>query len=146
MSIPDLSALTALERARDRLWSSAHHLEQDRCGGVCWSGMGPDPWRPRDETRIRADAALRLQRLEAWRASADGRLLACVSDCQRAAQAAYLAAESARAAISRGLSHNAAHCDAEVAAIAAQGRALLAAARAARRALAAGAREPGTRT
>jgi hypothetical protein len=107
---------------------------------VTWSALGPDPWRPRPDAAIKAAAQAQLQRLRSWRTSASGRFLAAVAEGQRAAERAHLAGETARAAVASGTEHAAAQCSAAAEALESEGRALILAARAARRALG---RRPG---
>lgn len=103
---------------------------------MTWSALGPDPWRPRPDAAINDAAQARLQRLRSWRASASGRFLAAVADGQRAAERAHLAGETARATVAAsGAEHAAAQCRAAAEALESEGRALILAARAARRAL-----------
>ncbi|MET0271674.1 MAG: hypothetical protein ABW360_01655 [Phenylobacterium sp.] len=78
-----------------------HGREAARQHGVAWSGLGPDPHRPRDAQALAADAARRLAARRAWSESPCGRLTAALAEIQRAAQAAHAAAEAARAALSR---------------------------------------------
>jgi hypothetical protein len=97
--------------------------------------MESEPWRPRSASRLQTDAAARLGALQAWRDSIRGRFLAAVAKAQRAAADAHLAGETARSAVARGSDGEAGHCAAAARSLESQGRALLAAARAARRVL-----------
>ncbi|WP_331537790.1 hypothetical protein [Phenylobacterium sp.] len=123
------------ERRRDATGVRAWRQEVDRHRGVCWSGLALQPPRTRSEDQLEAAAQARLRKLQAWRASATGRFLAAVSRAQQAAEAAHFAGESARAAVSRDFEGSASVCRGAADMFDAQGRALLAAARAARRAL-----------
>src|SRR5690606_8201366 len=67
---------------------------------VSWSGLGPGDFTPRSEAALISQATQSAQRLEAWRAGTGG-LLRRLCEAQRAAQAAYGAAESARATLAR---------------------------------------------
>jgi hypothetical protein len=124
------------ERRRDIVSVEAWRQEAARHRGVCWSGLALLPTPARSEDQIQAVATARLERLRAWRASASGRFLVAVSRAQQAAEAAHIAAESARAAVARGLERPTPNCRGVADTLEAQGRALLAAARAARCALA----------
>ena len=135
-SHPDLPSFITQELAFEGARVDAHAREAARSRGVAWSGLGPEPWRPRSAAQVEASARARLERLQAWRASAAGRFLAAVASAQRAAETAHVAGEAARAAVARGMDHGANSCRQAADALEAEGRALLAAARAARRALA----------
>jgi hypothetical protein len=124
------------ERRRDDVAFEAWRREAARHRGVCWSGLALQPSPARSEDQLQAAAAVRLAKLQAWRATAAGRFLAAVSRAQQAAEAAHIAAESARAAVARGLERPTPNCRGVADTLEAQGRALLAAARAARCALA----------
>ena len=133
---PDLDVMVMEERGRDLVRRRLAALEAHRARGVSWSGLGPGPVPPPTaEARLREAAARRFAGLEAWRRSAPGRLVSAVSRAQRAAEQACLAAETARAALSRADGSATACCSAAADIMEAQGRTLLAAARAARRAL-----------
>jgi hypothetical protein len=132
----DLSSFIAQELAFDGVRAEAHARDASRGRGVTWSGLGPEPWRARSAAQVEASARARLACLQAWRASAAGRFLAAVANAQHAAEMAHVAGEAARAAIARGMDPGASSCRQAADALEAEGRALLAAARAARRALA----------
>lgn len=132
----EFDRLLACEVARDQVWASARQSEAERARGVCWSGVGPDPWTRRSEAELADAARARRARLSAWRTSAEGRFLTALAHAEDAVQAAHQSVENGRAAVSRGLDHGRAVCDAAADVLEANGRALLAAALAARRALA----------
>ncbi|HVI33828.1 hypothetical protein [Phenylobacterium sp.] len=94
--------LTELRRAEDAR-AQAHAREAARHRGVCWSAMGPGPYRPPAPERLEAEAALRLAALDAWRKGGPGRLCAALAEAQRAV-------EAARGAVSRGLDREAERC------------------------------------
>jgi hypothetical protein len=98
---PELDRLTAFEQTAEQVRARAHDVEADRQRGVAWSGLGPDPFRPRDAPALAAEAARRLAALQLWRASSSGRVTAALARTQHAAQAVHAAAEAARAALSR---------------------------------------------
>jgi hypothetical protein len=125
------------ERRRDLADERAWRREAARNRGVCWSGPPLEPPRPRSEEDRVTAARTRHQALQDWRASPAGRYLAAVSRAQQAAEAAHLAGESARAAVARGFPSSASSCHGAAEALEAQGLAIVAAARAARDALAA---------
>jgi hypothetical protein len=77
--------------------------EAARCAGVAWSGLAPEPFRPRSEHRLARDAAQRLAALQHWRRSRAGRLLAAMAQAERAI-------EAVRACVARGLGASDARC------------------------------------
>ncbi len=97
----DFERLLARARRGEQLRRQAHRQEAGRGTGVSWSGLGPGGYRPRSEAALVAQTGQSMRRLEAWRAGPDGQLLSTLVEAQRAAQAAYGAAESARAALAR---------------------------------------------
>jgi hypothetical protein len=97
----ELDRLIALEQAAEQVRARVHSLEADRQRGVAWSGLGPEPLHPRDAPAIAAEAARRLAALQRWRNSSPGRVTAALAKVQHAAQSIHLAAEAARAALSR---------------------------------------------
>jgi len=134
--IPDFESVLADERRRDAVRRSLAAREAERFRGVCWSGLGPGPAPPEaSEDQLRAVAAARHACLKDWRASRRGRLMAAVSKAQQAAEQAHLASEAARAALARGDGSAHGSCRSAADVMEAQARALIAAARAARRAL-----------
>lgn len=131
----EAATLLAEEIARDQVRAATQANETARSRGVAWSGLGPDRWVPRSRARLEADAAGRLTELRAWRKSATGRFLTAVARAQRAAAAAHLAGETARDALARDFDAELDRCLAAARRLEAEGRALVAAAHAARRAL-----------
>ncbi|MFN3522222.1 MAG: hypothetical protein ACK4YQ_08225 [Phenylobacterium sp.] len=127
----DLSRLIALEQAIDRAHISARDREAARHRGVAWSGFAPPPALVRPPQALDAEAREKLARLDAWRASDAGRLLAAIAESQRAAAAAHAAGEAARAALARNPREPTEGCMAAAEEMAAR---TLAACRAARRA------------
>jgi len=133
---PEIEASVAQERRLDVATRRSAEQQYERERGVRWSGCGPDPVpSPRSETQIRAAAAARLAGLRAWRSSTKGRLSAAISQAQRAAERAHAVAGAAYGALAREDGGASARCRDAADAIEAQGRDLIAAARAAREAL-----------
>jgi hypothetical protein len=132
----ELEAMVGEERRRDLVRRRLAAQDAERARGVSWSGLGPAPLPPpASEGQLREAAARRFAGLEAWRRSGPGRLVSAVSRAQRAAEQACLAAETARAALARADGSATAFCASAADVMETQGRSLLAAARAARRAL-----------
>lgn len=129
----DLSRLIALERSIDTAHVAARNREAARHGGVAWSGFSPPPASPRAPDALAAEAREKLARLETWRASRGGRILAAVAEGQRAAAAAHAAGEAARAALSRSRPDLLQSCVAAADEMAASARAACRAARRAQR-------------
>jgi hypothetical protein len=132
----ELEAMVGEERRRDLVRRRLAALEAERARGVAWSGLGPaPPPPPPSEAQLREAAVRKMASLEAWRRSGPGRLVSAVGRAQRAAEQACLAAETARAALARADGSANACCSSAAEVMELQGRTLLAAARAARRAL-----------
>jgi hypothetical protein len=107
------------ERRAESQRAAMHEQEARRQAGVAWSGLAPDPFRPRSTAALAAMANTRLAALQRWRASAPGRLLAAMIQAERAV-------EALRAGVARGLQTEAMSCaqalhDLESAARAARG-------------------------
>jgi hypothetical protein len=131
-----LEGMVLDERRRDLVRRRLAAQEAERARGVSWSGLGPGPLPPpTSEALLREAAGRRFADLESWRRSRPGRLVSALSRAQRAAEQACLAAETARAALARADGSANACCSSAAEVMEAQGRTLLAAARAARRAL-----------
>jgi hypothetical protein len=131
-----IETAVAQERSLDAVARRSAEQQHERERGVRWSGCGPDPVPgPRSEAQLREAAAARLARLQAWRASAKGRLSAAVSQAQRAAERAHAAADAALGALARGETSFSRSCRDAADVIEAQGRDLIATACATREAL-----------
>ena len=131
----ELERLVAEEHAHEVTRRDVHRRGARRYNGVAWSGMAPDPWPERSREKLQSDAAARLAELVAWRASAEGRLIAAVTAAQQAASRAHTAGDAVRAAVNRNFESERDVCVAAAAAVEREGRRLVTAARAARRAL-----------
>jgi hypothetical protein len=112
------SRLFDAERRAETQRAAIHERETRRSAGVAWSGLAPDPFQPRSVAAMARDAAERLARLQHWRASRSGRLLAAMAAAERAV-------EAIRAGVARGLETEADHTtrallDLEAAALAAR--------------------------
>jgi hypothetical protein len=101
--IPDADRLRHAEEAIDAARALAHAREAARHSGVAWSGLGPEPFGGRAAEALARDAAARLAALRHWRLSRTGRLLAAMTDAERAV-------EAVRACAARGLAANDARC------------------------------------
>ena len=130
-----VSAILAVERRREAVRAAAHAREARRYEGVAWSGFAPEAYRPRTAAALETAAAAILARRKAWREGTPGRILSAVAMAQSAAESAHAAGEAIRAALSRDAERELDRCAQMMAAMEAQGLALLAAARAAREAL-----------
>jgi hypothetical protein len=91
-----LARMLQAEQSAEAERALAHRHEADRHAGVAWSGLAPDPFRPRPAAALAQVAETRLRALERWRASPPGRLLAAMADAERAV-------EVVRACVARGL-------------------------------------------
>lgn len=131
----EFARMAAEEAAWEERRAAAHASDVERSGGVAWSGLGPEPFSPRSAARIEADAAARLLALRRWRATCQGRFLISVARAQRAAADAHLAGEAARDAVARDFDAERDRCSAAARTLETHAQILLAAARAARRAL-----------
>jgi hypothetical protein len=101
--IPDSDRLRQAEEAADAARALAHAREAARHAGVAWSGLAPDAFRARTPENMTRDAATRLAALQHWRQTRQGRLLAAMTEAERAV-------ERVRACIARGLAANDARC------------------------------------
>lgn len=129
----DFHHTLAHERRADVASRRLAELEQERARGVRWSGCSPAPLPPpRSEQDLYEAAAAKSASLQDWRASDQGRLSAAVTQAQRAAEAAHLAAEMARAALARGGDTVIRRCREAADVLEIRGRDLIAAAQAAR--------------
>lgn len=99
----NLSRIVQTEQRAEAARRLADRSQGERHAGVCWSGLGPEPMRPRSLAAVADAAAARLQALHDWRASPAGRLTAAVSQAERAL-------ETLRACIARGLEGEHARC------------------------------------
>jgi len=131
----DLDGAIRAERQAETARAAAHAREASRHAGVAWSGLAPDPFRPRSPLAIAAAAERRIADLAAWRGSTTGEVMSAIAEAQRAAHAAHAAGEAARAALSRGLDEEIGRCETAAAEMAALALAASRAARRARRAL-----------
>ncbi len=71
----------------ERFRADAHQRDLVAVRGVAWSGLGPQPFRPRKPAALRGDSARRAAMQEAWRASAAGRTLVALAEVERQAEA-----------------------------------------------------------
>jgi hypothetical protein len=101
--IPDPDRLRQTEEAADAARALAHRRDAGRHAGVAWSGLAPDPFRGRTAEALAREAAARLAALQRWRQSRAGRLVAAMTEAERAV-------ERVRACIARGLAANDARC------------------------------------
>lgn len=92
----EFARMLQAEHATEALRALTHRREAERHAGVAWSGLAPDPFWPRPAAALAQAAETRLQALERWRASPPGRLLAALSEAERAV-------EAIRACVARGL-------------------------------------------
>ena len=90
------------ERAEEAARAFSHRREAERCAGVAWSGLAPEPFRPRSAAALVQAAHVRLDTLRRWRATPPGRLLAAMAKAERAV-------EAIRACVARGFDGDAAH-------------------------------------
>lgn len=129
----------AMERTKETARQAAHNREQQRHRGVCYSGMGPGPFRGRSDAEILADAQCAANDIAAFRSSPEGR--AQTAQCQAEEMAGTLlnAVLGFRNAMSRGsltITDEALACATEAEAVCeslmAQVRAMATAARSAR--------------
>ncbi len=90
-----LDRMVQEELASDTARALAHRREADRHAGVAWSGLAPDPFRPRSPAALARAAQARLESLRQWGASPPGRLLAAMAEAERAV-------EAVRACVARG--------------------------------------------
>lgn len=74
--------------------AAAHRRDLEAAGGVAWSGLGSQPFRPLALEALQAEERRRRERLAAWRTSAAGRALAALAEVER--QAAAIRAALAR--------------------------------------------------
>jgi hypothetical protein len=133
----DFHRALAQERRKDALSRCMAEQDLERARGVCWSGYSPPPHpAPRSDRDLRTAAMAQCAALRDWRASDVGRLSAAVGLARRAAEQANLAADAAGAALSRGGDTLTLRCHEAADALEARGRDLIAAAQAARSALA----------
>ena len=131
---PEIAALFATELQAEQRREARSRQASARHGGVCWSGLGPAPYEPRDRDALLAEASAKLARRHAWRESPAGGFLSAVVKAQLAARAAHDAGERARAACSRDAKGEAAACAAAAEELEVQAHLLLASAQAARNA------------
>ena len=129
---PDFWAALALESGTESARARWSLEEANRGRGVCWSGLGPDPYAPCSPEELQDRARRRIEIARAWRATAHGGFLQAVAEAQRAAETAHAAAESARAASSRDFAAEASRCALRAREMEQCGRRLVAAARRAR--------------
>jgi hypothetical protein len=99
----ELRHLLDAERAVDVARALAQRREQACYAGVAWSGLAPDGYRVRDAAQLASDAAARLAALEHWRRTRSARLLAAMTQAERAV-------ERVRACVARGLAAGDARC------------------------------------
>jgi len=131
---PEVAALFAAEVQAEQRREAWARQAAARQAGVCWSGLGPAPYEPRDRDALLTEARAKLARRHAWRESPAGGFLSAVVKAQLAARAAHEASERARAACSRDAMGEAAACAAAAEELAVQAHTLLASAQAARNA------------
>ncbi|MBP6877509.1 MAG: hypothetical protein KBC34_05780 [Phenylobacterium sp.] len=98
----ELDRLIVAEAAAEAARTTLAQRELNRCRGVSWSAMAPEPRVPPPAAALQARARARLAAREAWRAGAEGGFITGLSDCQAAAREAFATAERARAGASRG--------------------------------------------
>jgi hypothetical protein len=115
----ELSRMLQAEQAAEAGRALAHRREAGRHDGVAWSGLGPDPFRPRPAAALAQAARARLEARRLWRDSPPGRLLAAMADAERAV-------EAVRACVARGLAVGPALADLQSAVDAARAAALTA--------------------
>lgn len=97
----DLSKAFADEIQSERARFNHHEAQAKRASGVCWSGMGPDPWTGRTPEQILAAAVAAVARQKAFNESPRGRLLAGLSDLESDARSLLIQIEEIRNASSR---------------------------------------------
>ncbi|WP_332771971.1 hypothetical protein [Phenylobacterium sp.] len=131
---PETAALFAAELQAEQRREAWARQAAARHAGVCWSGLGPAPYEPRDRHALLAEARAKLTRRQAWSESAAGGFLSAVVKAQLAARAAHDAGERARAACSRDATGEAIACAAAAEELEAQAHLLLASAQAVRNA------------
>lgn len=131
---PEIAAMFAAEIQAEQRREARARQEAARHAGVCWSGLGPAPYEPRDSGALLAEAAAKLARRRAWRESPPGDFLEAVVKAQLAARAAHEAGERARSSVSRDATVEAAACAAAAQELETQALLLLASAQAARNA------------
>jgi hypothetical protein len=97
----EIRELIARARRLDDIRAGIQAREAARCGGVAWSGLGPEPVRQRSpEAFVRCATAMR-DALTAWRASRAGRLNAALARIQALARAVHTAAAETQASLAR---------------------------------------------
>ncbi|MDP3854370.1 hypothetical protein [Phenylobacterium sp.] len=131
---PEFAAWLAAEIQAEQWRQARADRAAARHRGVCWSGLGQGPYEPQGAEALLAEARAKFARRRAWRDSPAGGFMRAVTESQVAACAAHEAAEQARAACSRDANGEAGACAAAASELEAQARALLASAKAARRA------------
>ena len=131
---PEVAALFAAEVQAEQRREAWARQAAARQAGVCWSGLGPAPYEPRDRDALLTEARAKLARRHAWRESPAGGVLSAVVKAQLAARAAHEAGERARSAVSRDATVEAAACAAAAQELETQALLLLASAQAARNA------------
>jgi hypothetical protein len=99
----DPDHLRQAEEAADAARTLAHRREAARHAGVAWSGLAPEPFPRRAAEALARDAAIRLAAVQRWRRGRAGRLLAAMTQAERAV-------ETVRACAARGLAANDARC------------------------------------
>ena len=99
----DIDRMLQIERHAEAARRLTDRSQRDRHAGVCWSGLGPEPFRPRLPAAVAEAAAARLKAIHDWRTSPAGRLAAAMTLAERAL-------ECIRACIARGLDAEPARC------------------------------------
>jgi hypothetical protein len=75
------------EERLERFRADAYERDAAAVRGVAWSGLGPEPFRPRSPAALRRDTVQRQAALDAWRRSAAGRVLDALVEVERRAEA-----------------------------------------------------------
>lgn len=132
--VTEIATLFAAELQAEQRREAWARQAAARHAGVCWSGLGPAPYEPRDRDALLNEAKDKLARRQAWLEGAAGGFLSAVVKAQLAARMAHEAAERARAACSRDAMGEAAACASAAEELAAHAHTLLASAQAARNA------------
>jgi hypothetical protein len=132
---PEFCQALNLELQAERVHAAYREADAARSRGVSWSGLSADPRPPRTMQAIAEAAAARVAARKAWLSTPQGAFASAIAEGQQAAGRAHDAAETARAAASRDIDAEASLCSRAAAAMEAQGRRLIAAARRARRAI-----------
>jgi hypothetical protein len=83
---PEFQRLLRAEQNAEAGRTNEWRAQAERCAGVAWSGLAPDPRPRRDAFTLSQAAAVRLDALRDWRQSPRGGLLSALTDAERAVE------------------------------------------------------------